>query len=199
MKRNIIYVLVAFLILPACYPGGPEYYEETDLVYSNYDDQFDFTATNSYSMPDRIVKITGELLEGELPEFIEDKYGNQILNAIENNMSDLGWTRTDQPGDADLVLMPAMWSNTTIYYWYDYWCWYYPWYCGWGYYYPGYFTSYTTGTLVMLLVAAGDDYIEPAHVWTGAVNGILSGAFDISRVNRGIDRAFEQSPYLDIN
>jgi hypothetical protein len=111
------------------------------------------------------------------------------------NMENLGWTETDDSENADVVLLPAVWSNTTVFYWYDYWCWYAPWYCGWGWGYPS-VSSYTTGTLVMTLVADGDNYIDPARVWTAAANGLLSGAVNTSRVNNAIDQAFEQSPYL---
>jgi len=199
MKRTFIYYAILVLMLISCYPEGPEYYEDLDLVYTNYDVNYNFTGGSTYSMPDRIVRITGDLIEGEDPEFIDEPYNTQILNRIETNMNALGWTRVENPDEADLVLMPASWTNTTIYYWYDYWCWYYYWYCGWGWYYPGYATSYTTGTLVMTLVASGEDYVEPSRVWTGAINGLLSGAFNINRVNKGVDQAFKQSPYLDIN
>jgi len=199
MKRTFIYYSVLVLIMASCYPKGAEYYEDLDLVFTNYDAEYDFTGGSSYSMPDRIVKITGDLIEGEDPEFIKEPYNSQILGRIESNMTALGWTRVDNAETADLVLFPASWTNTTITYWYDYWCWYYPWYCGWGWYYPGYVTSYTTGTLVMTLVAAGDEYVEPARVWTGAINGLLSGSYNINRVNNGVDQAFEQSPYLKTN
>lgn len=51
----------------------------------------------------------------------------------------------------------------------------------------------------MTMVVDGDEYIEPARVWTGAINGLLSGVQSTSRLNDGIDQAFIQSPYLDIN
>ncbi len=65
---------------------------------------------------------------------------------------------------------------------------------GWGY--PS-VSSYTTGTLVMTLVANGADYIDPTRGWTAAANGLLSGAYNTTRVNKAIDQAFEQSPYLN--
>ena len=51
----------------------------------------------------------------------------------------------------------------------------------------------------MTLVADGEDYIEPSRVWTAAANGLLSGAYNTTRVNNAIDQAFEQSPYLRTN
>ena len=198
MKKNVFLLLSTLILMVSCYPDEPVYYEDLDLVYTNYTETFDFQSKSTYAMPDKIVKINGNLADGEEPEFVKEPYNTQILQEIESNMSAIGWTKVDDQENADLALLPAVWTNTTIYYWTDYWCWYYYYYCGWGYYYPT-VTSYTTGTLVMTLVAAGEDYIEPESVWTGAANGVLSGSYDVSRVNKGISQAFEQSPYLKIN
>jgi hypothetical protein len=199
MKRTIVFYLgIIAIILGSCYPQGPEYYEDLDVVYTNYDDEFNFANKGTYSIPDKIVKITGNLVEGEEPEFVKEPYATQMIQKMEANMTELGWVKVDDPANADLVLFPAVWTNTTIYYWYDYWCWYYPYYCGWGWgwYYPS-VSSITTGTLVMTLIAYGDEYIEPSRVWTSVANGLLSGAYNTTRVNQAIDQAFEQSPYLN--
>ena len=200
MKKKITSALVAALavLLLGCYPQGAEFYEDLDVVYTNYDDTFDFGSAGTFSIPDNIVKIEGNITDGEDPEFVKEPMNSQIIQKLKSNMTALGWTEVDNPANADVVLFPAVWTNTTIYYWYDYWCWYYPYYCGWGWGYPS-VTAYTTGTLVMTLVTDGPDYVEPTRVWTGAVNGLLSGAYDVNRVNKGIDQAFKQSPYLKIN
>lgn len=197
-KFYVLAIIAAMSFLWGCYPNGAEYYDETDVVYTNYDDEYDFVSKGTYSMPDKIVKITGELAEGEDPEFVKEPYNTQILKKIESNMTALGYAKTDDPANADLVLFPAVWTNTTIYYYYDYWCWYYPYYCGWGWGYPSY-TTQTSGTLLMTLIADGDDYVTPTNVWTSAINGLLSGAYNTTRVNNGIDQAFKQSPYLKTN
>jgi len=196
MKKNALYLIGILFLMVSCYPGEIESYEETDLVYTNYTETFDFASQGTYAMPDKIVKVTGNLTEGEAPEYLQEPYNSQILNKIASNMTALGWTKVEDPADADLTLFPAVWTNTTVVYWYDYWCWYYYYYCGWGWYYPSY-STYTTGTLIMGLIAAGEEYVEPSNVWTGAVNGLLSGTYDVSRVNNAIDQAFKQSPYLD--
>ena len=49
----------------------------------------------------------------------------------------------------------------------------------------------------MTLVADGKEYVQPTNVWTASVNGLMSGAYDVSRVNKAIDQAFKQSPYLN--
>ena len=202
MKRKILFYLSIIAILGSCYPGGTEYYEDTDVVYTTYDEQFDFSSKKTYSIPDKIVKVTGDLIEGEDPEFVQEPQNSQMISQMKSNMKDLGWTITEDPENADLVLFPAVWSNTTVYYWNNYWCWWYPYYCGWGWGYPS-VSSYTTGTLMMTMVVEGkvgdEEYLEPTRVWTGAINGLLSGAYNTSRANRGIDQAFEQSPYLGLN
>ena len=198
MKKKLVFYLGIVLIMVSCYPQGPEYYEDLDVVYTNHDDQFHFASKGTFAMPSKIVKVTGDLVEGEDPQFVKEPYNTQMLQKIESNMTALGWTKVNDPANADLVLFPAVWTNTTVYYWYDYWCWYYYWYCGWGggWGYPS-VSSFTTGTLVMSLVASGDDYVDPSSVWSAAVNGLLSGAYNTNRVNKAIDQAFEQSPYLN--
>jgi hypothetical protein len=196
MKIFLIAALPA-LLLWSCYPAGPEYYEDLDVVITSFDESFDFASKGTYAMPDKIVKVSGSIADGGDPEFVKEPINTQILTKIDQNMAALGWSKVTNPENADVTLLPAAWSNTTVYYWYDYWCWYY-YYCGWGWGYPS-ASSYTTGTMVMTLVADGPDFIEPSRVWTGAINGLLSGSYNITRVNAGIDQAFAQSPYLKTN
>lgn len=198
MKKKFIFYLSIVVLMGSCYPEGPVYYDELDIVYTDYDDQFAFSGKGTYSIPDKIVKVTGNLIEGEDPEFVKEPQNTQMLEKIKSNMTALGWTTTEDPTNADLVLFPAVWTNTTVYYWYNYWCWYYPYYCGYGWGYPS-VSSYTTGTLVMALVVDGENYVDPARVWTGAANGLLSGSYNVTRVNNAIDQAFKQSPYLKVN
>ena len=40
---------------------------------------------------------------------------------------------------------------------------------------------------------------NPVTQWTGAVNGILTGSFDATRIRTAIDNTFAQSPYLKTN
>jgi hypothetical protein len=197
-KFLVLAFIAGLIVFGGCYPDGAEYYEETDIVYTNYDEDYNFESKGTYSMPDKIVRITKDLGEGEEPEFVKEPYNTQMLNMIESNMTALGYTKENNPVNADMVLFPAVWTNTSIYYYYDYWCWYYPYYCGWGWGYPT-VTTQTTGTLLMTLIADGDDYVQPTRVWTTAVNGLLSGAYNTSRVSKGIDQAFTQSPYLKTN
>jgi hypothetical protein len=201
MRKISLYLMLLTLglVLSSCYPDPTIYTEDLDLVYTNYDDQFNFKAYKTYAMPDSIVEVVREISSPEDLEFLSEPYNSQILKAIADNMAAYGWQRVEDPEQADLVLLPAAWTNTTVVYWYDYWCWYYYYGCGWGYYPPYYTTSYTTGTLVMGLIKGGGDQYGPQKAWGGAINGVLTGTLKIDRVTKGVNQAFTQSPYLNIN
>ena len=68
MKKNVFFFLGIIFLMVSCYPDGIEAYEDTDLVYTNYVDTFDFAANGTYSIPENIVKITGDLVDGETPD-----------------------------------------------------------------------------------------------------------------------------------
>jgi len=202
MKKRIPILVSIFtaLFLWGCYPHGADYVEELDVVLAYHNPDYVFTGKHTYSMPDKIVKITGNLREGEAPEFIPDVTAKKILDQIDVNMEALGWAKVDTVAHPDLLLLPGAVEVTTIYYWYDYWYW---WYGGWYYPYspPVYYSSYSTGTLIMTLV---DRYIvgsdgNSVTQWTGAINGIMTGSYNATRMNAGIDKAFAISPYLKLN
>ena len=74
MKRGIKFVFfsISMLLFWGCYPGGPDYVEELDVAISKHNPDYDFVAKATYAMPDKIVKITGNLVEGDEPSFIPD-------------------------------------------------------------------------------------------------------------------------------
>lgn len=205
MKRKMIAaaVMMSMGLLWGCYPGGAEYADELDIVYSNYDEKYDFKNKGTYSLPDDIVKITGE--PGEAPEYVKDVYAQPILQQIEAHMLQLGWTKVTDPEDADVNFLPAAWTSTTVLVsggYGDYWCWYYPYYCGGGWYYPYYsVSSYTTGTFLMNIVDNTTESTDGSKgvVWTSAINGLLTGSYNADRVKKAIDQSFAQSPYLKTN
>jgi hypothetical protein len=206
MKKGTIFMvtILSVILLAGCYPNGAEYTEDMDIVLTKHNEAYDFTTKGTYAMNDSIVKITGNVQEGEKPDFIPQVTAAQILARIDANMAALGYTKvplSKVDPKPDLLLLPSSWETTTIYYYYDYW---YGWWGGyypyWGYP-PVYAGSYTTGTLLMTLIdpedigANGNPIVE----WTGALNGILTDKYNPARVNPLIDQAFNQSPYLKTN
>jgi hypothetical protein len=203
MKRRFFSLLTVLsgLFLWGCYPEGPLNIEDMDIVITHHNPDYNFAAKGTYAMPDRIVKITGNLMTGDEPVFIPDANAAKITLEIANNMESLGWQRVAISASPDLILTLASLETTTIYYYYDYWYWWYGGYpgYGWGYYPPVYASSYTSGTLLMTLLDKNELGANgnPVSQWTGAINGILSGKFDATRINPLIDKAFEQSSYLN--
>ncbi len=201
MKHFLTASLV--LLLAGCYPQGPEYVEDTDVVYTTFDEKYDFKSRETYAMPNKIV-MDVEIDHGDTTyEYMPDKFAKPIFDKIKENMTTLGYDLVDIGADPDLLLTPAAISSTTYFYsyWYDWWygCYYG---CGWGWYYPPYYTvsSYTTGSMIMTLsdpnAAANSPINRSQTVWASAANGLVNYSYDISRVTKSIDQSFRQSQYL---
>jgi hypothetical protein len=206
MKRISVLFFSAFagLLLGGCYPNGPEYVDDLDVVYTTYSKSYDFGSKGTYARPDKIVTDV-KIDHGDTSYvYMKPAFADPILESIDKNMLALGWEKHDISTKPDVLVTPAAWSSTTYFYsyWYDWW--YGGYYGGWyGWYYPPYYTvsSYTTGTLVITI----SDPKEPSPIgateakWVAAANGLAGGSYDISRVTKAIDQAFKQSPYLKTN
>lgn len=206
MKQQVSKILFAFsmaAIIVRCYPAGPDYVEDLDLVYTTHDESYDFKAQNTYALPDKIVKDI-KIDNGDTTfVYMKDTYAKPILDAIDANMSALGWSKVDISAQPDVLVTPGAITSTNYYYsyWYDWW--YGGWYGGWGWYYPPYYTvsSYTTGTLIITMADPNSDSAieQSPATWVAALNGLLTGSYSTSRVLELIDQAFAQSPYLKTN
>lgn len=199
-----VFVTLSGLVLAGCYPQGPDYTEDLDVVYTNYDPQFDFAGRATYSMPDKIVTDVQITNSGDtIYEYMKDIYAGPILDRIDANMTSLGWSKVNVDANPDVLLMPAGISSTTYFYSYWYCWWYGGYYGGWGWYYPPYYTvsSYTTGSLIMTIADPNVDSPinrSPA-AWVGVGNGLLTSSGNINRALDAVDQAFQQSPYLRTN
>lgn len=193
-----LFVLSLLGLFWGCYPDAQEYYSDYDIVYTNYDNTNTFTGKKNYIITDKIAKFTGNLAEGEQPEYLKEPYASQILTQIKQNMTNMGYTLVSSSSTADVALIPTAIEITTVGYYYDYWYGYWGWY-GWYYPYPITY-SYTTGSLVMNLLDAKAESPDGKKriVWTGIVNGLLEGSTTdfMNRMTKSIDQSFTQSPYL---
>ena len=201
---KVLSLAAIVFLLTQCYPEGPEYIEELDLVYSNYDPAADFTAKQTYAIPDKIMKIDDDLVAGDDPNYLNEIYAGPMLDRINQNMSTNGWQKVEKDENPDVLLAPvAIELTTTVYYGYGgYWDWWYGGWYGWYYPYPV-TTSYSTGSLVVTMLDAKNlspDDKMPA-VWNFIVNGLLEGSTSEfnARYTKGINQAFTQSPYIKIN
>ncbi len=223
VRRYFIYLF--FISIPvlfiSCYPGGIEYYSDTDIVVTQYDENFDFASNQNYFMPDTIHHVVEEGKEDD----VDRSYDAQILARIATHMATAGYTRfeSDEIGDsilvdsANVVLTVVVTSTeySGIGYipggggWWGYypgWGWGggyypgYPWYPGYGWGYP-YTYSYSTGSMFIEMIDEdGIDHFEEVLpvTWQVSINGLLSGDAEntLWRVERAIDQSFEQSQYL---
>ena len=52
------FLALVLLMLAGCYPKGPEYYSDTDLTVTDYDQEYKFGDQKSYWMADTVEYIT---------------------------------------------------------------------------------------------------------------------------------------------
>ena len=199
------------LLMWGCYPQGPEYVDDLDLVYTNYSSEYAFASAKTYAIPDSVVKLTGDEFtdpDGNgKPTFANPVYATTILNQIKQNMNQNGWTLVNKTSNPDVFVLPTTTTTTNLYYYYDwaYWGWYYPGYNpGWGWYYPGYYppyvSSFRTGSVFIQMVDAKTNLASETIpvVWSCILNGLAEGSTTelTVRIQTGIDQGFAQSPYL---
>lgn len=209
-SKKLLWFLTVALI--GCYPGGAEYIDEVDIVYTNYDNSYDFGTVKTFSLPDKVVEITGESIDnGTEPEYVDPVYATVILDNLRKNLTALGWQEVNKSNTPDVIILPSVTTTTNIYFYYDwwYWNWYYPgWGPGWGWYYPGYYypayaTGYRSGSLFVQMTDTKVSRLNgnvPVR-WSAIVNGLLEGGTESinDRLQKTIDQAFIQSPYLKTN
>ena len=221
IRKYVIYLFFVSIIplLYSCYPGGTEYYNETDLVITQHDNEFDFPNNKTYFMGDSINHIVEEGKENE----VNRKYDAVILANVAAYLDTAGYTRMEGAAPDSILIaqsdvLISVIATSTKYTGVGYipggggW-WGYPgygWGWGWGGYYPGYpwygggvgYTySYSTGSLFIEMADLKniDEVEEIIPIpWQATINGLLSGDEDNMkwRIDRGIDQSFRQSQYL---
>ncbi|MCF8715970.1 DUF4136 domain-containing protein [Joostella atrarenae] len=196
----------------SCSDDGPDYVDELDVVYTNYDSSFDFSTTTTYALPDRVIEVTGENIGDtdfdEDVDYVDPVYGDPILAGIKENMDAFGWQEVDESSNPDVIILPTAMDTVNLYYYYDwgYWGWYYPgWGPGWGWYYPGYYppiiSGYRSGTILLQMTYPSGIGVNDniPVLWTGAINGLLEGSTSSiqTRIENTVDQVFKQSQYLN--
>jgi uncharacterized protein YciU (UPF0263 family) len=204
----------------SCYPDGPSSAEDMDLVGTSYDEDFDFSAATSFSLPDTIVHIVASGEEDNL----DRNFDSLIITRVRDQMITHGYVEepldTLNPADVVLFVSALSSSNSGLFFdpaWmWGYWGWWpgwsgYPgapiWGPGWGMGFPvgvPIYIDYATGTLfITMLDPENTDIVQKtiAVPWLAAINSLLSGSSqDLERrISDNIDQAFEQSPYLRKN
>ena len=211
MIRKIVFrsIMLGLLALTSCYPGSDRTLQNTELVYTVYEEGFDFSAMKTYFLSEEVISL-------DTTKTVPESTRKAIVDQTELEMNKKGWTRVYDvdddgiPTDAAAVVVLASTLTGTVEgvsYWPGYGGWYGG-YWGWGGGYPGYGWggvaipySYDTGTIYidMLDRSTYDQENERIDlVWMSAMNGVLSSSgFDTNnRIDRVITQAFAQSPYI---
>jgi hypothetical protein len=209
MKKKLKFavVILTLVTMAGCYPGSDRTLENTEIVYSTYEKSFDFSAEKTYFLVDDVVSL-------DTTKTIPQSTQSTILNSVKSNMDSRGWTEetADSSKAAVVVLASAVETKIDgVSYWPGYGGWwggYWGGYPGYGGGYPGYgwggtpiYYSYDAGTIYIDMVDYStynpDDPNSLQLVWNSAMSGVLSSAgTSSSRIERVINQAFEQSPYL---
>lgn len=213
--------IFAAITLVSCYPEYDKDIIDYDVVItmkndSTFNSDEGQKKISTYFLADTIIHV-GDTVKNELdPEFPRD-YDQVIIDAIVQNLYQLGYERVDsldQENTPDVLVSISALAlrNTVVYtyqpgywwggnYWYDYW-WGYP---GYGYpWYPAYYTgySYNKGSVFIDMVSSDQTASDDQQIvseWTGIYNGLLYED-DISseeRISTSIDKLFDKSPYLE--
>lgn len=220
MNRNHrfpLFLLLGLAIgIASCYPGGPEYYSDYDVVITNQYEDYDYSQNKTYFMPDTLV----HMVDPEEEDVIDHSKDYIVLNQIRANMANYGYQRVNADTLADVILFGSVMvsSNYNIYYdygWNYYWGWY-PWSPGWGWGGGGYYwpccgggwpvvTSYDKGTVIVEMIDPDGDIPDAdsngVGIWLGAANGILSSSTinNTERTKNMLDQMFINSDYLNLN
>lgn len=198
-------------LLAACYPGGAETVSDLDTVTTQHDPKATYSTIQTYALPSSVQELP---TQSGHPLSIDHSNDATILATVAANLDALGWHRVDPATTTpDVnVLVSVTAARYLEYVSYPFYSWYPGWggFAGydptWGVYYPWvyegmYPTVIDAGSLriEMLDVRTPDPATKQlTAIWTASLEGVLAGSTQsiLDRVNRGINQAFAQSPYL---
>lgn len=212
--KKLLPLLLLGIVLTGC-QKEPDWGKLSNdlLVYTHHDTLCDFSQYYTYYLPDSVLMLDNSEKE---PRYIsvEDPRARNIVESIESEMNSRGYVEVHDNSSADIGIITSYIKRTNTYVGYDYPYWWYdfyyywpfdywdPYYNGWYPYYPYPVTySYTTGTLVVEMIALKEAKKESQQlpfIWTACMAGVeSSNQVNISKAISGIYQAFEQSPYIN--
>lgn len=177
------------------------------LVYTAHDTGTDFSAIDTYFLPDSILLIGGS----DRTEYWKDESAQEIIATVAAAMDNAGYTRTYDKAAANVGIQMSYVEQVTYFVGYNnpYWWWYYPYYwtpgywgdwLGWHYPYGVYY-DYTAGSLLTEMLDLEADQQSGKKlpvIWDSFAGGLLTGdsSLNLQRTLDAVEQAFVQSPYL---
>jgi hypothetical protein len=208
MKRFHLLLLVTVL-LSSCYryPSIDARQEDRDLTLTFYDSLANFNEYTTVAVSDTVSLL--KIVNGSpVDSVVGEPYSSTIINSVTNNMIALGYTIVGENENPDLVMALSV-VDSEIDGWYQSGDCYYPPYWGWGYYGWGYCYAYPVyyydrlGSAVIDMIdlknySGVGDY---KGLWHASIQSYLDKSLDNTidaRLKSGIQEAFDQSPYLNL-
>lgn len=177
------------------------------LVYTAHDTGTDFSAIDTYFLPDSILLIGGS----DRTEYWKGESAQEIIATVAAAMDNAGYTRTYDKAAANVGIQMSYVEQVTYFVGYNnpYWWWYYPYYwtpgywgdwLGWHYPYGVYY-GYTAGSLLTEMLDLEADQQSGKKlpvIWDSFAGGLLTGdsSLNLQRTLDAVEQAFVQSPYL---
>ncbi|HVK62556.1 MAG TPA: DUF4136 domain-containing protein [Bdellovibrionales bacterium] len=198
-----------FILLATGCGGGATPPSDPDVVATSSDTSFPFAEATTYVLANNVAEITDPPSTNVK---LSEETRNLILDRVESNMNERGYGRISEssatPPDIFIQVSVMRTTSTDVYYtyWPTYWGSYYdPWYgysTGWGTVPVPYIESSTLGSLIIEFTDPNhpnEDAQEIPSIWVGIVAGAVDNETSTgiqSRIESGIDQAFEQSDYI---
>ncbi len=197
--RPLLFSLVALVMFQSCslYNDNSETILQNVSIAQKYPDA-DFSQFKTYTITDSLLYI-----DEDEKYRTDNLFAQSVLNGISRNMDELGYQKSENQEESDLLIdVTYILSATTVYYDpYYYWNW--DWWWWWdGYYpYPYYpypmpieYVSYYTGNIIISIVDLTHGQDGFPIVWHGLVRSLISGTNSIEEIDNAIDECFSILP-----
>lgn len=208
MKKAFGLWIIVGAVIFSCQPE-PDTKKLIDemVVSTNYDPDADFSEYLTYSIPTDTIGFISNTSSDTIITAKESDYPRLVLDALNQNLTDRGYSRTNKNQNPDLAINVLVVNDFNVFQnvvypdFYGYPGYYYPGYYGYGswYYYPFVSTyAYNTGVLVIEMIdlknRTPDNKVRV--IWDAYMGDVYSTLDLQQQTKSAINQAFIQSPYI---
>ncbi|MDH4089134.1 MAG: DUF4136 domain-containing protein [Cyclobacteriaceae bacterium] len=210
MQIRLISFGFVLLVSWSCKPEADALRLLDELVVStNYDTGADFGTYATYSIATDTIGFVSNAHPNDtiIVQSSQNTYPRVVLESVESNMDNLGYTRVEKDQNPDLRINVYVINDFNLFQQIVYPSYYYPSYYGYGYGYGSYYAypyvnTYATNTGSLVVEILDLKNITPNNtvkvIWSAYMGDVYSTIDLIKQSKDAIDQAFVQSPYLGI-
>lgn len=164
--KKIILMAMLALSLASCQKDPIPDPDGEFLVYTEPEEDIDFSKYSSFHVVDSVLVVE----RGFKPRYSKTPAAESLVNLTVKNMADRGYLQVDNSNEADLKLALCYELSST---------------------------STLTISMIEVDVDADEDE-KPEQLWEAMITGFISynHQYQFERLERGINKAFEQSQYI---